>query len=87
MAAAGVKLNFGAVRMAMIANIRPGDRVTILILNGIDRNGQEWKEATGRAVICSGDYVVLNMGGCYGTPRVATANDVVQVNSRKDARQ
>ena len=80
-------LNLEAVREAMVANIRPGDRVTILVPAGIGRNGQEWTERTGRAVICSGDHVALNLGGRYGTPGVATVKNIVRVNSRKDARR
>lgn len=80
-------INLDAVREAMVANIRPGDRVTILVPNGIGRNGQEWCERTGRAVICSGDHVALNMGGRYGTPGVATVKNIVRINSRKDARR
>ena len=80
-------INLDAVREAMVANIRPGDLVTILVPNGIGRNGVEYKERTGRAVICSGDHVALNMGGRYGTPGVATVKNIVRVNSRKDARR
>jgi hypothetical protein len=80
-------LDLDHVREVMISNIRPGDRVTILVPNGIGRNGVEWKESTGRAVICSGTHVALNMGGRYGTPGVATPKNIVRVNSRKDARQ
>jgi hypothetical protein len=83
----GTKLNLEHIREVMIANIRPGDRVTILVPNGMGRNGQEYREATGRAVICSGTHVALNLGGLHGTPGVATPKNIVRVNSRKDARQ
>ena len=81
-----MKIDLNVVRETLIANIRPGDRVTILVSNGIGHNGVEYKERTGRAVICSGDHVALNMGGRFGTPGVATVKNIVRVNSRKDAR-
>jgi hypothetical protein len=71
------------VRKVMVANIRVGDRVTILVPAGF---GREWKEATGRAVICSGTHATLNMGGRYGTPAVATPENILRVNSRRSAR-
>lgn len=67
----------------LLASIRPGDRVTILVPNGFGRNGQEWKEATGRAVIISPGYVALNMGGRFGTPGVATEENLVSVRKAK----
>lgn len=63
----------------LVASIRPRDKVTILVPNGRGRNGVEYKEATGRAVICSGTHVALNMGGKYGTPGVATPENIVKV--------
>lgn len=84
---ATAKLDLQHIREVMVANIRPGDRVTILVPNGIGRDGQEWVERTGKAVICSGTHAALNMGGRYGTPGVATPQNIVRVNSRKDARQ
>jgi len=68
---------------AIIAQIRPGDRVTILVPAGMGRGGQEWKESTGRAVIVSPGHVALNMGGRHGTPGVATAQNVVSVRKAK----
>lgn len=56
---------------AIVHAIRPGDRVTI-----VDRFG---KKHTGRAVICERDHCVLNMGGRYGTPAVATDENIVGV--------
>lgn len=67
----------------LLASIRPGDRVTIRVPAGFGRNGQEWKEATGRASIVSPGYVALNMGGRYGTPGVATEENLVSVSVRK----
>ena len=77
------KLDLEHIRKVMVANIRVGDRVTILVPNGIGRNGQEYAERTGRAVICSGTHVALNMGGKHGTPGVATPENIVRVNARK----
>jgi hypothetical protein len=62
-----------------LSEVRHGDKVTILIPNGIGRNGQEWKAKTGRAVMrgaLPGSWV-LNMGGRYGTPGVATEKNFV----------
>lgn len=66
----------------LVASIRPGDRVTIRVPNGIGRNGPEWKESTGKAVICSGTHAALNMGGKYGTPGVATPKNIVRVGQK-----
>ena len=63
----------------LLATIRTGDRVTILIPAGIGRDGQEWKEATGRAVMRNAFGWALNMGGKYGTPGVVTAKNLVRV--------
>jgi hypothetical protein len=64
--------------------IKHGDKVTILIPAGIGRNGQEWKEATGKAVMHSSpvDGWVLNMGGPHGTPGIATEENTVKINRR-----
>ena len=61
-------------------DIKHGDRVTILIPCGIGRNGQEYKPATGRAVMHSatGGWV-LNMGGQHGTPGLADENNTLAV--------
>jgi len=42
-------------------------------------HGQEYKNKTGRAVIVSPGYVALNMGGRFGTPGVATPENIVSV--------
>jgi hypothetical protein len=68
---------------AIIAQIRPGDRVTILVPAGMGRGGQEWAERSGRAVIVDQGHVALNMGGRHGTPGVATAQNVVSVRRAK----
>lgn len=67
----------------LIRSIRPGDKVTILVPNGRGLGGLEFKEATGRAVICNGDSVALNMGGSHGTPGVATESNIVRVRKYK----
>lgn len=63
----------------LIAQARPGDRVTIRIPNGIGRSGQEWKEATGRVVIKSPGTLALNMVGKFGRPGVATIDNIVKL--------
>jgi len=70
--------------MSAIDTIRPGDRVTILIPNGIGRNGREYKEATGRAVMRSshGGWV-LNMGGRFGTPGIAGEDNLVRIKKAR----
>jgi len=59
----------------LVKTIRPGDRVTI-----VSRFG---KTSTGRAVMRSdprfGPGFVLNLGGQYGTPAIATAENIVRV--------
>lgn len=72
------------VNETLIATIGVGDRVTILVPNGIGRFGLEFKEATGRAVMPSahGGWV-LNMGGRYGTPGIADNTNVVAVKKAR----
>lgn len=65
--------------------IRAGDRVTILIPNGIGRHGVEWKEKTGRAVMPGPAGWVLNLGGRYGTPGIATVDNIVRVKPRRNS--
>lgn len=70
----------GRCRCRLIDTVRHGDRVTILVPAGIGRNGQEWKRATGKAVMRSAyDGWVLNMGGRYGTPGIASDSNIVEV--------
>lgn len=83
----------------LIRSINVGDRVTILVPNGqkINRETgkieQEWKESTGKAVICNHKRdpnnltVALNMGGKFGTPGVATVQNIVAVGKRKAYRE
>jgi hypothetical protein len=67
--------------VAILSNVRAGDRVTILVPGGIGRHGVEWKEKSGRAVMRGllPHSWVLNMGGRYGTPGVATPENTVAV--------
>jgi hypothetical protein len=62
-------------------SIRFGDRVTILIHAGISMHGPKVKPAIGRAVMFNPKYNcwVLNMGGRYGTPGIASVNNLVSV--------
>lgn len=76
----------------MIRSIEPGDRVTVMIPNGTGRNGVEHKKATGRAVICnhkrdpSNLTVALNMGGKWGTPGLATPENIVSISKSRAAK-
>lgn len=63
----------------LLATIRPGARVTILVPNGIGRNGIEFKRLTGRAVMPGPSGWVLNMGGRYGTPGIASEENILKV--------
>lgn len=71
----------------IVAAIRVGDEVTIWTPNGIGRNGQEWKEATGRAVMRGPAGWVLNMGGRHGTPKIASKENIIRVVKGKDGRR
>lgn len=72
----------------LLLSIDVGSRVTIKVPNGIGRNGQEWKEKTGRATIVNfkrdpkNETVVLNMGGQFGTPAVCTVDNIVSIGKR-----
>lgn len=63
----------------LLSAIRPGDRVTIWVPAGMGREGQEWKESTGKAVMKGPHGWVLNMGGAHGTPGVATPENIIRV--------
>lgn len=67
--------------MRLLDTVKVGDRVTILVPNGIGRHGQEWTRKTGRAVMRGPAGWVLNMGGRFGTPGVATDENTVAVKS------
>lgn len=63
-------------------SIQIGDRVTVRVPAGVGRNGQEWSEKTGRAVMRGPHGWVLNLGGRHGTPGVATLENFVRVQSK-----
>lgn len=65
--------------------IRAGDRVTILVYNGMGRDGAEFTPKTGRAVMLGPAGWVLNMGGRFGTPGIATNDNIVKVSPRRSA--
>lgn len=53
--------------------IKPNDKVTILVQNGFGRHGQEWKEKTGRALTrCPSGWVL-------DTHNVATKHNFVKI--------
>lgn len=58
--------------LKLVDSIRVGDRVTI-----VNRFGQT---RTGRAVMRGPAGWVLNMGGPYGTPGIATDENTVKVS-------
>lgn len=70
--------------------IKHDDKVTILVPNGqrINRDTgrieQDWKKATGRAVMHSahGGWV-LDMGGRHGTPGIADENNIVAIRGKR----
>jgi len=70
-----------ATQMTLVESIKHGDKVTILVPNGIGRNGQEWKAKTGRAVMRGPHGWVLNMGGPHGTPGIASESNTVRVKA------
>jgi|SRR5215469_13112731 len=64
------------------SRIRVGSRVTILVPAGRGRDGIEYRQRTGRAVMRGPHGWVLNMGGRYGTPAVATVENIVRVGKK-----
>ena len=62
--------------------IGPRDRVTILVPAGIGRNGRETKKS-GTVVMSGPAGWVLNMGGKFGTPGIATPDNVVAVRKAR----
>lgn len=61
--------------MSLFQAIRPGDRVSI-----VSRHGQC---QVGRCVMKFATHAVLNLGGRYGTPGIATADNVTRVVKAK----
>lgn len=81
------KTRFVGSNKELINLIKPGTKVTILIYNGLGKNGPEYKEKTGRAIMpCSQGGWVLNMGGKYGTPGIADETNIISVGSMKCSR-
>jgi len=68
---------------AILDRITPRKRVTVLVPNGIGRNGQEWKEKSGVAVMHNREQNcwVLNMGGAHGTPGIAGVGNIVRLGN------
>jgi hypothetical protein len=63
----------------LLNSIQAGDKVTILIPAGRGRDGQEWKPATGRAVMHGPFGWVLNMGGPHGKPGIASETNILKI--------
>jgi|TARA_Y100000296_G_C5123816_1_gene231792 hypothetical protein len=59
-------------------DIKPRSLVTFLIPNGIGRNGVEYKEKSGRAVMKGPHGWVINGGGRHGTPHVVSEENFVK---------
>jgi hypothetical protein len=60
----------------LMAQVGPGDRVTIRTSQGQERSGR---------VVMRGTYGwVLNLGGPHGTPGIATAENIVRVKQAKN---
>jgi len=67
----------------LFAKISRGSRVTILVYGGLGRDGPEYVERTGRAVMPGPAGWVLNMGGPHGTPGIASAENIVAVGGKR----
>jgi hypothetical protein len=63
------------ITRATFNGIRPGDMVTFSIPNDIGRYGLEFKQVTGRAVMCFPTHVVCNLGGPHGRLSVCDENN------------
>jgi len=64
---------------SILDEIRHGDKVTILMPSVLGREGQEYAPRTGTAVMRGPHGWVLNLGGRFGTPAVATETNIVRV--------
>ena len=62
----------------MMDKIRPGDRVKI----ALPRGGEAW----GRVVMLGSYGWVLNMGGRYGIPAIASEENILDHRKAKGAR-
>ena len=58
-------------------NLRPGQRITFFIPNGIGRGGVEWKRKSGKIVLVFSTHVVVNGGGRFGTPYVVNEKNFI----------
>lgn len=77
----------------LLKTVKAGTRVTILVPNGkrivrdpktgTARIETEWKESSGRAVMRGPAGWVLNMGGQYGTPGIASEDNLVAVGKKR----
>ncbi len=65
--------------MSLFDQIKPGSKVTILVPNGLGRNGVEYKRKSGKAVFLGSHGWVLNLGGRFGTPGIASPENIVAV--------
>lgn len=65
--------------MTRFNDIRPGDRVTILVPAG----GSDYASKTGRATLVFPTHAVINLGGRFGTPGIADANSYVRHTTPK----
>lgn len=61
--------------LPLYKSIRPGDTVTIVTRNGVQRKG--------RAVMVCATHVVLNSGGPHGTPLIADDSNTIKVTKSK----
>lgn len=57
---------------ANLADVRPGQRIKYQRPNGIGRNGQEYKVATGKVTMNRGTHLVVDAGGRFGRAAVVT---------------
>ena len=75
-----------------LREVRPGDRVTLTVHGGLNLDGtSDRKTVSGRAVIVNSfpmdparDSVVVNIGGRYGTPAVATGDNFVRASKGRN---
>ena len=67
--------SIAAPSTGLLSCVKPGSRVSI-----VNRFGQT---STGRCVMKFPTYAVLNMGGRYGTPAVATDDNIAAVRASR----
>ncbi len=67
-------------RVELLAKVRAGDRVTVLVFAGQGMRGKEYRTKSGIAVMPSAEGGwVLDGGGRHGTPVLAHAANIVAV--------